>query len=208
MSTATILGVSSTLTPPLLAALRIAPLLGTTATLAHAYMEETTTRSLFTPTPSQSPLVKSIIKPIQPTKEPTSSSIAEKESAQNIAIPVYFTTWFNRGVWGVIGINAISTWSAVGNLLVGGLGESRKWYVAGLVTTISHFLFVPLVVPSVQGLMRMCVEQEKGGKGEEGRAKELVREWNGVHRIRMCTVDLVAWGSFGAGILGYFAGKM
>jgi hypothetical protein len=48
----------------------------------------------------------------------------------------------------------------------------------------------------------LCATREKGedvggGKG----AVESVREWSGVHRLRMGSVDLVAWVPFAVGVV-------
>lgn len=96
----------------------------------------------------------------------------------------------------------------------------KRYYAVGLAAALAHYAFVPLVAPSVEALFRMCASQsqekgegkkckEEGEKGEgekegekEKSAVEEVREWIGYHRVRMCSVDLVAWVCFFVGAVG------
>ena len=56
-------------------------------------------------------------------------------------------------------------------------------------------------------------EEKEEGKGKEeeigkeigketGKAEDWVREWIGWHKVRMGTVDVLAWGSFACGAVG------
>lgn len=59
-------------------------------------------------------------------------------------------------------------------------------------------------VGEMQGEVDVRVEAEEDmeeGQGEES-AVECLREWVGWHKLRVMTVDLLAWGAFGLGIVG------
>jgi hypothetical protein len=138
----------------------------------------------------------------------------DKELAQskNIVVPEWFTTFFNTGVLSVIGLNSLTLISASLNLFVfpQGLGKSEKYYTIGLVAAAAHYFFVPLIGGSVMALVGMCAKRlgrpvgEKAGKRvREGReAVEWTKEWVGFHKVRMMTVDVVAWVGFGVGCVG------
>jgi hypothetical protein len=124
--------------------------------------------------------------------------------------------FFNRGVFSVVALNSVSLYSSLANLFLfpNGLGEYKTVFATGLVFTVAHLAFVPAVAPSVKALYRMCVRQQTGGQvkfqetdiekeKEKGRSAEAwLREWNSVHRIRMFSVDLVAWGCFAWAVVG------
>ena len=58
---------------------------------------------------------------------------------------------------------------------------------------------MPLVGRSVRALIGMVA----GRKEEEtGKAEDWVKEWLGWHKVRMGTVDVLAWGSFACGAIG------
>ncbi|KAF2477685.1 uncharacterized protein BDR25DRAFT_2990 [Lindgomyces ingoldianus] len=218
MASTTLLGLSLTLTPPLLTLLRLSPLLSSTASLTHAYMELVTTSSFLAAAPTTSALTTTITKnPATPTSTLSAASGAALESAKDLAIPAWFTNFFNRALWSVIGFNTITTCTAAANLFLFPLSQTsapdtlfapKNLYAAGLVFAIGHYVGVPLVAPSVEALMKMCVEQEKGGKEvmeakkEKGKARELLAQWVGVHKVRMGTVDLWAWCCFTIGAVG------
>lgn len=159
------------------------------------------------------------------------------DAALDRAIPHWFTNFFNRGLWSVVGLNSLTTSTALANLFLYpaglaagralGLGAHRKWYLAGLGAALAHYAFVPGVMRSVQALVQKCWVQNRGkdevldgivGRKEDrvaGRrgprgaaersARELLGEWLGVHRVRMCTVDVVALGCFAVGAVSVLA---
>ncbi|KAH7354589.1 hypothetical protein BKA66DRAFT_276976 [Pyrenochaeta sp. MPI-SDFR-AT-0127] len=190
MATVAVLGLSFSLTRPLLTAFRIVPLLSTTASLTHAYMEWLTTSS-FIHTIHDRSLANS------------SAAVEEMEKAKEQVVPRWFVNFFGTGVWSVIGLNTITLLSAIANLWVlpAGLGEDEIFYSVGLAAAVAHYAFVPLVVPSVNGLFKASAVQTKGDKAKGGEmiAMGNVKEWVSYHRVRMCTVDVVAWVSFVVG---------
>ena len=127
--------------------------------------------------------------------------------ASDVTAPRWFLTWFNTAVSSVVLLNNVTTLSALANLFLfpDGLGEERKFYLLGLGAAVGHFVFVPAVSGSVGRLFRMCAEQVRGSKGKEsvkeGQAARELKQWAGVHKIRMATVDLIAWSSFGFGVV-------
>lgn len=206
MATATVLGFTLTLTPPLLTALRIVPLVGSTASLTHAWVEWVATSSfLHAPTlhPGVSP--KAIKAPSAPLEQ-TPDRKAEVAKASEVVVPIWFVNFFNKALWSVIGLNAITGYSAMANVFLfpSGLGEHRRIYTVGLASAVAHYAFVPAVMWSVEALFKIYDTQEKGSaeKHQEGRsATDLVRAWVNVHKIRMCTVDLVTWACFAVGVV-------
>jgi hypothetical protein len=205
MASTTILGLSITLTPPVLNFLRITPLLSTTASLTHAYMEYITTTAFIKTPPTTSLLSRTMLRGDEPTSTPT--NVDEVAEATEIVAPVWFVNFFCTGVNSVIGLNSVTLVSGAVNLwlLGNGLGSSRGYYLAGFAAAVSHYWFVPLVAPSVERLFQMCAAHERGERASrEGKwsvnAVESVREWAGWHVIRMATVDLVAWTSFAIGV--------
>jgi hypothetical protein len=200
MAHPTILGLA--LTPTLLTFMRLTPLLSTTASLTHAYMELVTTSSFLSDAPTTSSLSKAMLRGDEPTTTPKNTD--EVAKAKEIVAPVWFVNFFNKGVWSVIGFNSITLVSAGVNLWMVGLRDSKAYYVTGLGAAAAHYLFVPLVGPSIERLFQMCAAQEKGevalrdGKRRKS-AVEHVGEWVSMHKIRMGTVDLVAWMSFVVG---------
>lgn len=115
---------------------------------------------------------------------------------------MWFVNFFNRGVWSVIGLNTVTLVSGAANLWVG-IGAARGFYITGLLAALGHYVFVPLVGPSVERLFRLCAAGEKGEDigGEGKNALDSVREWVSAHKIRMGTVDLVALAAFFAGFI-------
>src|SRR5690242_14243739 len=218
MASTTLLGVSLTLTPPALAALRIAPLLSSTASLTHAYMEWLTNSSFLVPAPVDSKLsvfMRGAAPPAGVSNETkTATKDVEKrkelEDAKQLVVPEWFTNFFNTGVCSVIGLNTFTLLSAGANLaLPQGLGESKHFYQLGLVAAVAHYAFVPLVGKSVRALIEIAAAQaDAGAKGEgKGRAVEWVREWVRYHEMRVCSVDLLAWGCFVWGAVYVVAGQ-
>ncbi|KAF2703129.1 hypothetical protein K504DRAFT_495799 [Pleomassaria siparia CBS 279.74] len=155
---------------------------------------------------------------------------SETEKAKDIVLPIWFTTWFNKAVYSVVLLNNLTLFSAVANAFLfpptsaaaaaaaaagsSALG-SRTWYLLGAGAALGHFAFVPAVETSIVALFRMRVERERerekgrgggsgsgSGSGDVGRAARLAREWIGVHRLRMATVDLAAWVCFGVAAVG------
>lgn len=232
MATSSLLGYTITLSPPLLIALRIAPLLSTTASMTHAYMEYLAMSSFLPPPNTNTRLAQAMIAAAPPSTTKESTTIRESSTAagpqrktaptkkevtaaENLLVPRWFVSLFSTGLYSVIGLNSLTLLSSFLNvfLVPGGsrpLGLHRKYYLTGLVAAVAHYAFVPLVGRSVGALFAMCDEGErKGGGGkevvkgeEEGRAKGWVREWVGWHVVRWGTVDLVAWGSFAVGVVG------
>lgn len=138
----------------------------------------------------------------------------ELERAKDIVAPEWFTNFFNTGVVSVIGFNTATLVSASLNLAFSeGLGESKIFYQAGLVAAVGHYAFVPLVGTSVRGLIgmaagrRRATEGKDRGAGDKGQAIEWVREWVGYHKIRMSTIDVLAWGCFAWGVVGAVTAK-
>jgi hypothetical protein len=207
-----ILGLALPMSPAAgLALLCLLPLLSSTASLTHAYMERLTTSAFLNPAPLDSPISRGLIGDTAPAR--AQSNQLEVERAKESVVPAWFTSFFNKGVWSVVGLNSITLLSASANLLFynAGLGEKKLWYQVGLVAALAHYAFVPLVGNSVRELVRMaagrCEDESrvvKKGEGE-GKAVELVREWVGWHTVRMCTVDVCAWGCFVVGAVGVFA---
>jgi hypothetical protein len=202
----TLLVLPADLMPPFLTLLRLTPLLSTTASLTHAYMELITTSSFLSPAPKTSTLSKHILRGDTATSSP--SNTAAVSSAKEIVAPVWFVNFFNQGVWSVIGLNSITLVSASANLWIfdEGLVDARGCYLIGLAAGVMHYAFVPLVAPSVERLFKICAAQEKGEHaGREGKrrksAVESVREWVGWHKMRMGSVDVVAWGAFLVGVV-------
>jgi hypothetical protein len=206
MATANILGLSLTLTPIALTALRIAPLISTTASLTHAYMEWLTNSSFLVPAPVNSSLSRSLLGPEAPPKSSPSNltSDAALEKAKDVVVPEWFTNFFNTGVISVVALNNLTLVSVSLNLgFKESIGGGRVFYQAGLAAAVAHFAFVPLVAPSVRALIGMAARRRVGegegtAEGENG-AVEWVREWVGYHKIRMSTVDVFAWGCFACG---------
>ncbi|CAO2654383.1 Nn.00g111160.m01.CDS01 [Neocucurbitaria sp. VM-36] len=200
MATTTVMGLTLTLTPTLLSGLRLAPFLSTTASLTQAYMEWLTTSSFIHPTPMASGVSKAMLKSYTPTTLPV--NMEELDAAKEKAAPAWFVNFFNQGVWSVIGLNSITLLSTTANLFLfpGGLGQNTRFYAIGLAAAVAHYAFVPLVAPSVERLFKICAAQEKGEEvGNQETAVESIREWVGYHKIRMCSVDLVAWMCFAVG---------
>lgn len=128
----------------------------------------------------------------------------EIEKAKQIVVPEWFTNFFNTGVFSVIGFNTITLVSASASLVFDqGLGGAKMSYQFGLVAALGHYAFVPLVGRSVRALVGLAARRRAGaveeagveGRGEE-KAVEAVREWVAYHKIRMCSVDVLAWGCF------------
>lgn len=212
MATTTLLGLTLTLPPSALTALRITPLISSTASLTHAYMEWLTNSSFLVPAPVDSSLSRFLLGPEAPPETPSSSSLTpddELEKAKDLVAPEWFTNFFDTGVVSVIGFNTATLVSASLNLAFPEeLGESKIFYQIGLVAAVGHYAFVPLVGRSVRGLIGMAAGRRgsAGGKsgeaGGEGKAVEWVREWVGFHKIRMSTIDVLAWGCFAWGVVG------
>ncbi|KAF1848336.1 uncharacterized protein K460DRAFT_353330 [Cucurbitaria berberidis CBS 394.84] len=198
------MGLTLTLTPPLLTFLRLSPLLSTTGSLTHAYMEWLTTSSFLHAAPTTSGLSKSVLKSYTPTTSPV--NVEELDAAKEKVAPAWFVNFFSQGVWSVIGLNSITLLSATTNLYLfpAGLDKNTRFYALGLLAAVTHYAFVPLVVPSVESLFKKCAVQEKGEESAEAgkSAVENVSEWVGYHKIRMCTVDMVAWVCFAVGVVG------
>ncbi|KAF2108287.1 hypothetical protein BDV96DRAFT_587526 [Lophiotrema nucula] len=197
------------LTPLLLTTLRILPLLGSTASLTHAYMEYVTTSSFLTPAPTSSILTKRIANAKTASADPPSATAAkELEAAKEKAIPAWFVNFFNRAVWSVIGFNGLTTLSAIANLYFfpEALGEAKSLYVTGLGCAIAHYVFVIFVQPSIEALFKKGVAQGKGQVEDGGRsAVSWLREWVRAHSWRMWSVDLLAWGCFLGGVVRVFS---
>lgn len=175
-------------------------------------MERLTTSAFLKPAPVDSALSRSLMGDAAPAQ--IHSDQAEVERANETVVPAWFTSFFNKGIWSVVGLNAVTLFSASTNLLFykAGLGEKKVWYQAGLVAAVAHYAFVPLVGSSVRELLCMaaggCENESKTARKNEGEGKavKLVREWVGWHTVRMCTVDVCAWGCFTVGAVGVFAG--
>jgi hypothetical protein len=211
MSSTTLLGLTFSIAPPVLTLLRLTPLLSTTASLTHAYMELVTTTSFLSAPPISSALSKRILRSSASTHPSTSqpTNTSAVSAATELVAPVWFVNFFNRGVWSVLGLNNLTLLSSSANLwLFGdGLGDARMWYQVGLGGAIGHLVFVPLVAPSIERLFRICVANERGEEVEAGKsAVESVREWVGVHRVRMGSVDFLAWAAFLGGVLRVLTG--
>mgnify|MGYP004509623489 CR=1 FL=1 len=217
MATTTLLGITLTLTPTALSALRIAPLLSSTASLTHAYIEWLTNSAFLVPAPVDSSLSRFLLGPDAPPKAASQSASAasapdaELERAKQLVVPEWFTNFFNTGVISVIGFNSVTLLSASLNLLFSeGLEASKVFYQAGLAAAVGHYAFVPLVGRSVRALTGLAAGRAQGGKteglkgkreGEDIKAVEWVREWVGYHMVRMSTVDALAWSSFAWGVV-------
>lgn len=186
--------------------LRLVPLLSTTASITHAYMEYLTTTSFLVAPPTSNALTHSIAGTTAP---PPHKNTADLAAATDIVLPAWFVNFFNTGVFSVLALNGTTLLSAAANLWVGGLGEAGKWYVAGLSAAVAHLAFVPWIVGPVGGMYGLCVrgckgEKRQGGEEKGGEAVGLLREWVGVHKVRFGSVDLAAWVCFGVGVVGVF----
>lgn len=176
-------------------------------------MERLTTSAFLGPAPVDSGISRGLKGDAAPARFQNDQS--EVERAKESVVPAWFTGFFNKGIWSVVGLNSITLFSAGANLLFykAGLGENKAWYQAGLVAAVTHYAFVPLVGRSVRELVCMAAGRYEDDskvvdqKAGEGRAVGLVREWVGWHTVRMCTVDLCAWCCFVVGVVGVFAGK-
>ncbi|KAF3053029.1 hypothetical protein E8E11_011303 [Didymella keratinophila] len=218
MATTTILGQTLTLAPLVLTALRIAPLISTTASLTHAYMEWVTNSSFIGPAPVDSALSRFLtnkssreIDAFKPDANATKRAQQDVEAAKELVIPEWFTHFFNTGVLSVIGFNNITLVAAALNLdFDHGLGESKIFYQAGVGFAVAHYAFVPLVAPSISALIGMAARRRRGessGTTAGGkRAVKWIREWVGYHKIRMSTVDVMAWGCFAWGAVNALSG--
>ncbi|EUC49854.1 hypothetical protein COCMIDRAFT_32863 [Bipolaris oryzae ATCC 44560] len=201
--TTTLIGLPKTLIPPLFTALTLAPLITSTASLTHAYMEYLTTSAFLNPPPLSSRLSKAILASPSPfSSAPTTSdpethlqkedAVNQLKEANQLAIPAWFTTFFNTGIYSVVALNTLTLSFSLANIYLlhpsfttrGSI--ARRWYVIGAAATAAHYAFVPLVGRSVRALVGLC----SGEKGE-GRAEEWLREWRGWHGVRMGSVDLV-----------------
>lgn len=205
MATTTILGVTLTLTPTVLTALRILPLTTATVSLTHAYMEWVTSSSFVGPAPVDSSisrfLINKSIREISAIKtdiNATEQAQKDVEAAKELMIPEWFTHFFNTGVLSVIGFNNLALVAAALNLNFDHeLGDSKIFYQAGLGLAVAHYAFVPLVAPSISALIGMAARRRKGAvlrlTGGEKEAIDWIREWFGYHKLGMSTVDLFAW---------------
>lgn len=156
------------------------------------------------------------------TEQQTPKNADEVARAKDVMVPVWFANFFNTGVWSVIGLNTLTTTSALANLFLFPLpaassalqGASSSWdlssrtaYTVGLAAAVARYVFVPAVAGSVERLYGLCVRQARGEgvqEEEKGVAEASVREWVGRHKMRMGSVDLVAWVSFVMGVVGVF----
>ena len=228
MATPSLLGLTLTLSPTALTALRLAPLISSTASLTHAYMEYLTNSAFLGPAPVDSSLSRFLIgsdasassqtassQPLSsesPTQAAQAAQAARVSEAKQIVLPHWFTTFFNTAIRSVIGLNSLTLLGASFNLrLADGLGDSKILYRIGLVSALAHYAFVPLVGRSVRALIGMAAgrkeeerEEEKGEEKEKEakNAEDWVKEWIGWHKVRMGTVDVLAWGSFACGAVG------
>lgn len=168
-------------------------------------MEYVTTSSFLHPPPLNSLISRKAAKTPPITAPPSAAHQQQISVAEDTLIPVWFTNFFNTAAWSVVGLNSITTYSALANVLLfpAGLGSSRRFFVAGLVAAVGHYAFVPGVMASVEALIKMCDAGERGvEKKNGGSAVKELREWVGVHRVRMCTVDVAAWLCFLVGVVG------
>jgi hypothetical protein len=213
MATTNILGVTFTITPTALTVLRIAPLISSTASLTHAYMEWLTNSSFIGPALVDSSLSRFLInkssreiESIEADANVRKQSQQDIEAAKELVIPEWFTHFFNTGVFSVIGFNNLTLAAAAFNLdFDHGLGESKIFYQAGVGFAAAHFAFIPLVAPSISVLIGMAARRRKGGGSgtiaEDKGAVEWISEWVSYHKIRMSTVDVLAWGCFAWGAI-------
>jgi len=219
MATTSLLGLTLILSPAALTALRIAPLLTSTASLTHGYMEWVTTSSFLGPAPLDTAINRIVLGADAPSSKVAAGAIAQGtdaktekdkslERANQIVVPYWFTKFFNTAVFSVVGLNSMTLIAASCNLLIPSEHPawegSKSFYTAGLVAAVGHYAFVPFVGKSVRGLIGTCIERASDGRetGEDGKAVEWVREWVGWHKVRMGTVDVVAWGCFAWGVVG------
>ncbi|KAH7115218.1 hypothetical protein B0J11DRAFT_127640 [Dendryphion nanum] len=204
MASTSVLGLSITLTPTLLTALRIAPLVGSTASLTHAYLEWVFTSSFLWYPNTRTAFNQSVIKTAPPTKQQKSDYASRLDTAKDIVHPAVFSNFFNTALWSVIGFNSVTTFSALANLFLFGEGlePSRTLYTVGLSAAVAHYIFVPLVAGPVAELVKMCVLQEQGEEiKEKGKAVRNQAEWTSLHTKRFLTVDVLAWVSFAVGVV-------
>ncbi|TPX10186.1 uncharacterized protein E0L32_001383 [Thyridium curvatum] len=106
-------------------------------------------------------------------------------------LPGYWKTFLSPGLAVIFGLYGASLGAGVANALRGRPAVSR-FYAIGAAFTAAHFLFVPLVMPKIQGM----VDDEP-----KGQACEHQQGWLKVHRIRSLVVDLPGWLCFLAAAL-------
>ncbi|PWY74309.1 putative integral membrane protein [Aspergillus heteromorphus CBS 117.55] len=148
------------------ALLRVAPLASSTGSLVHATVELTVNSAFLLP------------------------SLRKQSDA---LLPAWYGNVFYREVVVVVALNLTSLTSAIANIYLA--PDSRPWplsrttfYWLGLMGTIGHMLFVPLVAPPIQRM----VEDTKA----ENEASKEMDTWLSLHRVRMLVADLPAWIAF------------
>lgn len=145
-------------------ALRVAPLVSSTCTLLYGFDQSFFLNGLNSP--------------------------YTRKASKDVVRP-YFQWFWSSGTPFVVSLIAASFWGGIGNLLVRRssleASGSFRWYTIGLVCSLSHLLFVPLVAPSIRDIV----------KGKEGiDYNERLSDWTRVNTIRTWTVDLFAWTAF------------
>lgn len=115
---------------------------------------------------------------------------AERDKS-NALLPSYFAKFLPTALSILFSLNGISAASAIANIYTRGDALRRtgvdRWYLSGLVFSLAHFAFVPAVMWKVKDIVE---DRPKGG------STGVLAKWLRVHRVRMFTVDLLAFGSF------------
>lgn len=100
----------------------------------------------------------------------------------------YFKISFQRAVFQVVGFLAVTASTSVFNLYTGrpslNAHGSASWYIAGAILSAGHLLFVPIIAPSVKGLVEDKHEKD---------SNNTLYKWLSINAIRGLTVDLAAW---------------
>ncbi|OTA89386.1 hypothetical protein M434DRAFT_398621 [Hypoxylon sp. CO27-5] len=104
----------------------------------------------------------------------------------NKMLSSYFNTFFSRGAPRVVGLLLTSVISC-GSILRYSpstvLRDSAPWYLAGLLCTLGHQIYMPIILPSIRALQ---------GDAKENNVSELTK-WLRIHTWRSLTVDIAAW---------------
>ena len=110
-------------------------------------------------------------------------------------LPTYFPSFFERATPYVIGLLAATIGTSIANLYVQPASQSIHWYKAGATFAFGHFLFVPMIAPSVKDIY-----------DQNGDHNDNLDRWLRVNAIRGITVDLAAWATLAIAVSKVFGG--
>lgn len=112
----------------------------------------------------------------------TVPSNREKGSA---ILPGYWNAIFTPAVGAIFALYSATIAGAWANRYWGGSQDLDGWYNLGILFSVGHFLFVPLVAPKIKAM------QEDRSKGKEN--WKHMEAWLRVHVTRSLLVDLPGW---------------